>query len=66
MLSRANSVFSFGMYFGSGLGSLTLIMDKEYGWRKSVLIVSTICMTIALLIIIIKEPSNSRKVDYKV
>jgi predicted MFS family arabinose efflux permease len=65
MLSRANSVFSFGIYFGSALGSLTLIMDKEYGWRTSVLIVSAISMTFALLIITIKEPSDSRKNDYK-
>jgi hypothetical protein len=30
-LGRANSIFSFGVYLGSGLSSLTLIMDKALG-----------------------------------
>lgn len=66
MLSRANSVFSFGVYFGAGLGSLTLILDKELGWRVSVLVVCGICMIFALLILSIKEPADVKKIDYKV
>lgn len=30
-LGRANSFFSFGVYLGIGLSSLTLLMDKSLG-----------------------------------
>jgi MFS family permease len=56
VLSRANSIYNFGMYLGSGISSLTLFLDKSYGWRMSVLIVCGISSLFQILMVAMEEP----------
>lgn len=65
-LSRANSILSFGNYFGVGFGSLTLLLDINLGWRVTVLIVGGIGTFCAVLLLGIKDPTKSKKVEPKV
>lgn len=55
-LGRANSVFTFGVYMGVGLSSLTIIIDKKYGWKNSLLFISVACFFFAFLTVFLKEP----------
>jgi MFS family permease len=57
-LGRANSFYSFGVYLGSGFSSLTLIMDKAFGWRVSLLIVCGVSFTFGLLLLFIPDPKH--------
>jgi MFS family permease len=59
-LGKANSFFSFGIYCGIGFSSLTLIMDKAFGWRVSILIVCGVSLAFALLLFFIPDPPHHK------
>lgn len=62
--ARVNSIYCFGLYFGVGLSSLTLIIDKQFGWRNALLITTLIGLIAASTLIFIEEPRY--KYDEKV
>lgn len=46
--ATANSIFCFGLYFGVGLSSLTLILTDLVGWRNATLLTCLIGMVFAI------------------
>lgn len=57
-LGRANSIYTFGMYLGSGVSSLSLFMNTSYGWRNTILIVCGISAVLMIFILAIIEPEK--------
>ena len=55
----ANGIFSFGIYVGNGLASLSLIFTSHLGWRTTSFIVGSVGGFMALLqILLVREPAR--------
>lgn len=54
-LATANSIFASGMYYGTGLASLSVIMIDKLGWRSTYNWIGIIGVIIGALCLGIKE-----------
>ena len=61
MRTRANSIYSFGIYIGGGLSSLTGVLTTNVGWRLTFLIVGIIGGAFGVLcVLFVLEPKRGR------
>ena len=59
--TTANAVYAFGIYVGSALSSIIIIMISELGWRWAYAITGFIGIGIGLLaLLIIRDPVRGR------
>lgn len=47
--SRANGIYSFGIYVGGGAASLSILLAKHIGWRHTCLAYGLVSMGVGLL-----------------
>jgi len=58
--AKANSIYSFGIYVGGGLSSLSLLMATHFGWRFSAFVISAISLVGAIVLLLTCEEPSSR------
>jgi MFS family permease len=59
--TTANAVYAFGIYVGTGLSSINIIMISRLGWRWAYAITGMIGIAIGLLVLlIVKDPIRGR------
>ncbi|GBG25100.1 Hexuronate transporter [Hondaea fermentalgiana] len=55
--AQANGIYSFGIYLGNGLSSLSLVMAQLFGWRAASLVIGFASMLSSLLLaVFVSEP----------
>lgn len=55
--ATANGIFSFGVYLGGGLSSLSILMAQKIGWEKSTFVAGGVGMGVSVLILLfVREP----------
>eukprot|EP00297_Palpitomonas_bilix_P008474 CAMPEP_0113893558 /NCGR_PEP_ID=MMETSP0780_2-20120614/16166_1 /TAXON_ID=652834 /ORGANISM="Palpitomonas bilix" /LENGTH=447 /DNA_ID=CAMNT_0000883875 /DNA_START=19 /DNA_END=1362 /DNA_ORIENTATION=- /assembly_acc=CAM_ASM_000599 len=60
-LATANSVYSFGVYVGGGLASLTTVINSAVGWRVTMYIIGGIGVGVSLwFVLTVKEPPRQK------
>eukprot|EP01038_Epipyxis_sp_PR26KG_P008728 gene8728-11793_t len=61
MVGSVNGVLSSGIYLGGGLASLSIILDGQLGWRKTMMFTGGVGLLAALLsYLTIPEPRKSK------
>ena len=57
MLGTANGIFSFGVYVGGGLSSLSIVLNSYVGWRVTTYVCAGIGGAIAIIFLcVVREP----------
>jgi len=60
----ANGIYSFGVYVGGGLSSLSIVMAEEEGWRQTCFIVAIVGFAVSIAVILtVKEPPRAASPD---
>ena len=52
----AQSIFAAGVYLGVGMSSISVLLDNALGWRNTVRVIGFICLGLAALQLLVKEP----------
>lgn len=55
MLGVVNGIFGSGIYLGGALASLSILLDKNIGWRNTVNVLGAVGTAIALLVYLFAE-----------
>lgn len=56
--ARANGIYTFGIYLGGGLSSISLLMAQSMGWRAASMVIALVGgLGAALLLLLVAEPS---------
>lgn len=59
--TTANAIFGLGIFFGSSLASITIIMIGSIGWRKTYFVIGCLGVIFGLIALTcIKEPKRGR------
>jgi len=57
MLATANGIYSFGVYVGGGLSSLSIVLAKALGWRNTTYLCAGIGAAVAVcFFLLVREP----------
>lgn len=57
MLATANGIYSFGVYVGGGLSSLSIVLAKATGWRETTFLCAGIGAVVGVFFfVVVREP----------
>ncbi len=58
--ARASSIYTLGLYLGVGMSSLSIVIEKQIGWRNTFRMVAGLSYLATLIILLVSEPVRGR------